>query len=687
MSIQQIMQTFHISKRTVYYDMDKINHWLKSHQLEPVQYVRETGFLLPPTSRKKLPTTVRQVHPAQYHLSRKERSAWLAIYLLTCTAPVYLYHLEELLNVSRGTAHKELKALGLEITEHGLELEFSRKKGYSIQGSEADKRKALAYYLSQVIAQVSWKDFVTPLQGLINAALSQKKLPLLQEDHLSLVYDIIVSGEQLSGMELTDEAVHHLASRLMLFTNRLLNGQSVSMDEDEKQALRETPVYPVAEQIAKELGRLFSVTFPEDEVCYITMHLLGARVNRMAESNTDQEAEKIERATVRMIDQFERLGCVFFHHREQLEKQLYQHVKPAYYRIKYGLHVDNPLADTVKSKYSEVFDLTKRAAEPLQELLNNRINDEEIAYLSMHFGGWLRREEVSPVARQKAAIVCVNGISASRMLKIQLEQLFPSLDWIAILSLRDYEKFEEQVDWIFSTVPLAERDVPVFVVSPILTEEQKTTLLQQVQQSPAAHGGSLITYGSVQNLLKVIGQHATIKDEKALTEDLTRYLGRAKPVIPPATDSPNLSALLNGDTIQIKNQVKDWEEAIRLASQPLIGRGAITARYVEAMIAKVKERGPYIVVAPGIAIAHAKPEDGVNATSLALLKLNRPVAFGPEEKHQVLVLFVLASRDGQSHLAPLSQLTVLLRDGNKRSILEETNDIQTIRNLLQDSDT
>lgn len=683
-SIQQIMQAFRISKRTVYYDMDKINHWLKSHRLETVQYIREAGFMLPQASKEQLPSTIREVQPAQYYLSRKERSAWLAIYLLTCNTSVFLYHLEELLNVSRGTAHKELKSLEKEIAGHGLSLIFSRKKGYFIQGSEADKRKALAYYLSQVIAQVSWKDFVTPLQGLINATLSQKKLPLLQEDHLSLVYDIIMSGEKITGMELTDETVHHLASRLMLFTNRLLHGQSVTMDEDEKQALQKTPVYPVAKKIAAELGRLFGVTFPEDEICYITMHLLGARVNRMAESNSDQEAEKLKQTTIRMIDQFERLGCVFFRHREQMEKQLYQHVKPAYYRIKYGLHVDNPVAETVKSKYGEVFELTKRAVEPLQELLDNPISDEEIAYLSMHFGGWLRREEVSPVPRQKAAIVCVNGISASRMLKIQLEQLFPALDWAAILSLRDYEKFNEKVDWIFSTVPLTDTDVPVFVVSPILTEAEKASLLQQMQLSSPSLGSPFIQQGSVQPLLKVIGQYATIRDEKALAEELTRYLSRNKRN-DSNDDKPELSSLLNGNTIQTEKAAGDWEAAIEMAARPLLQSGAITSGYVDAMIAKVNERGPYIVVAPGIAIAHARPEDGVNATSMALLKLAQPVAFGPEEKHQVRALFVLASSDGQSHLAPLSQLTVLLRDENKRAILEETNDIQTIRNLLQDS--
>lgn len=681
-SIQHLMKVYRISKRTVYYDMDKINHWLKVNRLEPVRYVRDAGFLLPESSRSQLPTKMKNVQPAHYNLSRKERSAWLGIFLMTATEAVFLHHLEDVLKVSRGTAHKELKKVEEQLASLNLQLEFSRKKGYHVIGAETDKRKALANYLSQVISQVSWKDFVTQIQGLVNANLSQTKLPLLRENHLSLIYDIIMSGEKVTGMELTDETVHSLASRLMIYTNRLMQGQSVTMDQDEKEALQKTASYPVARQIADELGQLFGIVFPEDEVCYITMHLLGARVNRMEEGALDNETLKIQTATRRMIDTFERIGCVYFHNREQMERQLFLHAKPAFYRIKYGLNIDNPMTDTVKMKYREVFDLTRRAVEPLQDLLDNPFSEGEIAYLAMHFGGWLRREKVQPVSRQKAAIVCVNGISASRMLKLQLEQLFPALDWAAVLSLRDYEKFAEKVDFIFSTVPLSDNDIPVFVVSPILTETEKANLLHQVNHTVNPNGSTNPSQGSAQAIVQMVKQHADVRNERALHDDISRYLAKIKSS--PA-DDPKLSLenLLTQETITLASRVDDWASAIRLAAQPLLQRGDIIPRYINAMIDKVKERGPYIVVAPGIAIAHARPEDGVIRTSFAMLKLSDAVQFGPEIKHEVRIVFVLASDDGQSHLGPLSQLTVLLRDKNNRGILEETNDIDSIRQLFQ----
>ncbi|MCT2194396.1 hypothetical protein U9M73_16395 [Paenibacillus phoenicis] len=59
------MDVFHVSKRTIYYDMDKINHWLRQGGLAPVQYVRSRGFLLPESSRSQLPSMAQSMQPQQ----------------------------------------------------------------------------------------------------------------------------------------------------------------------------------------------------------------------------------------------------------------------------------------------------------------------------------------------------------------------------------------------------------------------------------------------------------------------------------------------------------------------------------------------------------------------------------------------------------------------------------------------
>lgn len=50
-----------------------------------------------------------------------------------------------------------------------------------------------------------------------------------------------------------------------------------------------------------------------------------------------------------------------------------------------------------------------------------------------------------------------------------------------------------------------------------------------------------------------------------------------------------LTNLLTQDMIQVSAQEMDWQEAIKQCATPLLTNGAIEARYVTAMIAKVEE--------------------------------------------------------------------------------------------------
>lgn len=84
---------------------------------------------------------------------------------------------------------------------------------------------------------------------------------------------------------------------------------------------------------------------------------------------------------------------------------------------------------------------------------------------------------------------------------------------------------------------------------------------------------------------------------------------------------------LTKDKITMKEKVNDWEEAIHIAAEPLLAQNYIEPGYVEAMIDSVKTLGPYIVIAPNVAIAHARPDNHVNKVGISLLKLGVPINF------------------------------------------------------------
>lgn len=136
--------------------------------------------------------------------------------------------------------------------------------------------------------------------------------------------------------------------------------------------------------------------------------------------------------------------------------------------------------------------------------------------------------------------------------------------------------------------------------------------------------------------------------------------------------------------VNIVDNVKDWEDAIRTAAQPLIADMSITNNYIEAMINKVKKFGTYIVVAPKVAMPHSRPEDGVNKNCLALLKINEGVFFGDEtdEEEKVYFIFVLGAVDNESHIETLTQLMDVIDDEDKIEAMVKAESVDEIMELI-----
>ncbi|MEW9500300.1 PTS sugar transporter subunit IIA [Jeotgalibacillus marinus] len=141
-----------------------------------------------------------------------------------------------------------------------------------------------------------------------------------------------------------------------------------------------------------------------------------------------------------------------------------------------------------------------------------------------------------------------------------------------------------------------------------------------------------------------------------------------------------LNEIIGG--IQIADKVESWQDAIELAASPLLQKGMIKEDYIDAMITNINKLGPYVIIAPHVAIPHARPEDGVNKLAMSLLKLNQPIAFSEEERHQASLIFILAATDNQTHLKALSQLSTMLSEEENIDTLINGKTIEDLQILI-----
>lgn len=382
--------------------------------------------------------------------------------------------------------------------------------------------------------------------------------------------------------------------------------------------------------------------------------------------NDDAAAEgKLDLIVEKIIAEFERLACVNFEDHRNLKKDLLLHLQPAYYRLKFQIEWINPLRTDIKQSYSDVYEITKKSLEPLEDLLGEAIPEDEIAYVTILFGGYLSRKNNTLVERKKLLIVCSKGVGTSRMIERQLSQLLGErVEILEPISIREFEKGLYAPDFIVSTLPIMEQKAPVFIVSPILTEAQKQQLMKVIAPHILQKDSDARMLSSV---LDVVDQYAKVEDREKLAAKLKSVLFQVQSDSQ-LEKSPSLDELLPQERIIFRESVTDWQEAIRVASKPLQQEGYISKNYQHAMIENIEKLGPYIVIAPGIALPHASVDDGAYRVGMSLLRLDKTVSFSSKAKDQVKLIIVLASIDSYTHINALSQLTNLIM---KHHLLEQ----------------
>ena len=135
------------------------------------------------------------------------------------------------------------------------------------------------------------------------------------------------------------------------------------------------------------------------------------------------------------------------------------------------------------------------------------------------------------------------------------------------------------------------------------------------------------------------------------------------------------------ENIAITEEVKDWEESIRLAAKPLIEKKSIFPKYVEDMIGDIERLGFYVVLRESVAMPHSRPENGVLRTSMSLLKLNKPVKYG---ENLIYLIFVLAAKDSEEHIEALTSFSELLQNEEDVELLIKAGNIDDIRKIINE---
>lgn len=650
-SVKDVASGFKVSVRTVRYDLELIDDWLNENNATLVKIPNKGIELKVPTDRTLLLEKLKFLSIENRVLSDRERIRYIVLELITAEGALTIEALSEHLYLSRNTVIKILKDVKTYLQQNGLDIEKMRGKGMMISGPETVKRSLMlelfldTVSINNVLLSVKNRE---QYRDLIE--LWENNYKSLSMKHVEEIFQLLLNIENEHGFYLTDVALTKLVFYLTITMNRISHGHKIEVG---KPQIRQESEYGIAKLIVEALAN-YDVVFDEAEIDEIALHIIGSKsystLNTLKSMTLSESfSEEVIASTMHIIKYFEREIRLQFSSDKQLVNGLALHLKSALSRIKNNRKINNKYTLDIKEKFPLVFQIARESVIYLETLYNMSIHDEEIGYIALHIRAAYERLS-SKVSRASALVICTEGVSVLSMLTTRLKEIIPELNIIETCSVYDYEKYKKEIDLVITTSDFRLGNIDVMRVSPFLTNDEVYGIRQFI-----------IRLNKFRQIYKYSQEGHQLGGKVVMLEDI-----------------------LSEDTMRLGVAVNNWEDAIREAGALLVARQSVEQAYIENMINAVKDLGPYIVIMPGVAFAHARPDSTVHETCMSMITLEKPVNFGSAQNDPVSIVFAFGAPNNHEHLNALQDLAKFLSvEENILLLKEEKNKEQILRKILE----
>ncbi|WP_017531347.1 MULTISPECIES: BglG family transcription antiterminator [Pelosinus] len=658
-TISALAEALHSTPRQIRYKLDKIDEFLKYNKFP--QFLRKPNvgitYTAPPQVVERIMQKLLERENHHYIASQEERVEMILAVLLQQQNYMTIDDLGERLKTSRSTVIKDLNKVREVLKSNHLTLLSSTNHGIKIIGEEKYLRRAsIELLMKSIEVQGMLSQEMSPMLKNIKT-LSQSEISnMFTNMNIPFIESCVIEAEKQLETTFSDEAFYGLVIHIAIAIKRIKLGRDIVMPYNELKSYETTKEFAAASYVASRLEAEFQIEVPYDEIGYITIHLLGSNVYA-ANSSSSEEWAALQIITGKILEEVsESLQQESLIQDEHLFSGLLEHLRPAIYRLKNDLKLKNPVLEEIKVRYHHLFQIVKNSMASVEGYIGKSFDDEEIGYFTLHFGAALEKLKDKKEMEKRILVVCSTGLGTARLLSSRLQQLFQVniVDVIAYRQIGQILKYQE-VDLIITTLPIKCDAVPWVQVNPMLLDKDVENLKKYLTQYHFQPKNIFI------QTLRLIEEHCDIKNYDALVTGLAKIL-KTDNVGQKGVVQPLLRELLTADMIEVKVKAKSWEEVIYAGGKLLEDRGLIEHRYVDAMVNTVKKMGAYIVIAKGIAMPHARPEDGAKKVGMALMTLKNPVNFGSKENDPVSVAVFLCAVDNTTHLKALAELMQLLDD-------------------------
>lgn len=654
-SKQVLQESLNMTPRQIDYSLEKINDLLRLNKIDLINYDGAFISVSEAAHNYLLNLSSEVLDPDKYLFDRKERIDLLFLILINGGA-VGINDLASVLDVSLSTMHKDLRELKTKLLPKNLDLNYQIGQGYQIVGKEKDIRWHLAEIIVNRIATDNYRMF----NWFFNVVQGQ--------DIKKYIDNISNEAHKLNISFVEDHKMQFIYTYVAELTRLREHPNYIPSSKINYQKLEDSVEYKLATRLLQ-----YESISNTNSIIYVTILLLCTTIGGESKLDFDHQVFEYNQA---FVHEFALLSGVDFINMADIEKQTFTHFRSMYFRELFGFPINNPLTNQIKAAYSDVFALVKRALLVLKDQIGI-LPDSEVAFLTIHFLNFIYSKNNTTNEKPVAAIVCQNGIATSTLLYLQLTNIFPEIEFLPPFKYDELQGKMSSIDLIFSTfyrAKLFAHNKPCFIVNPIMTPNEKSLLIQKVHMLLNRKNSLSLT--SVINVVQKYVSDQTILDniynDLNVTAKHPHHLEKTKRI--------GLLDVINPDMLQLNINVTSSQQAIRIASNPLIKDKIITQDYVEKML---KRNYDDFIIAPRVVLPHSSPSDGANNIGMSITTLKSPLKFGDKFGGKVKYIFMLSAIDNSTHLGVLKDLMQIISDskffnlldkGNKQNIISYMNE-------------
>ncbi len=487
-SVKYLAEQIGVSRRTVQRELEYIGAPLKEYGLT---FVSKTGVgvWIEGGEDDKRQLLADSLEGEGYDVgNRKERRKRLVLEILKEKGLRKLYYYSSQFGVSEATVSADLEAVEGWLGKYGLTVGRKPGSGISIEGSEESYRRAIRAFIDENIdTKVMWEAYAGEQGALGRKPLGDSSVgKILDEGIMERVVGCVrrIGHDRMATM--TESSYKGLVIHISIAIDRILKREVVEDPGDWGQTITEDGDYRLAQMIVGELEQEFQVEIPKVEVSYICLHIKGAKHERIqwdSERPLEIENRRIQQLVNDMIDAFDPERGYLMKQDDGFIQGLLAHLQPTLIRLLYGMQIQNPVLEDIKDSYPDMYRSCEKVAKVLEEYTGKQVPEQEIGFLTVHFGAAIvrlegRKEEIRKV---QAGVVCASGIGISRLMSSKLEKLFRGRMELTAYGKNDITPYiAGKTDFFISSIPMEELDVPVVHVNPLLSEMDVEKIRQMV---------------------------------------------------------------------------------------------------------------------------------------------------------------------------------------------------------------